>query len=459
MPIRINTLRQAHEFLASRVNFERQLAGPVESGDIHLERMRHLLERLGHPQDRLPAVHLAGTKGKGSTAVMIARVLEAAGVRTALFTSPHLQTFEERLTVNGRPPTGAELASLVDRVAQVTADLDRLPGQLGPTYFEIATALGWLYFLDQRAELVVLEVGLGGRLDSTNLCQPLVSVITPIGLDHTRQLGETIAAIAREKAGIIRAAVPVVSGALHPDASRVIADTCAERGAPLFQLDRDFDCKWHPGTVATQPGDTPAPDHLDVRWGSREWVRLPLALHGEHQACNAAQAVVALELLRERGWIIPDAALRRGLREVHWPGRIEVLSRRPVVILDAAHNVPAIEALVATLTARFPARQRVLLFAASRDKDVAGMLHRILPIFDHVIFTEFSRNPRAQAADELAQMAREQGRPNCEVISEIHQAWSRARSLATAEDLVCVTGSFFTIGELRPQLLAELGAS
>ena len=240
MPIRITTLRQAHEFLASRVNFERQLAGPVESGDIHLERMRHLLERLGHPQDRLPAVHLAGTKGKGSTAVMIARVLEAAGVRTALFTSPHLQTFEERLTVNGRPPTGAELASLVDRVAQVTADLDRLPGQLGPTYFEIATALGWLYFLDQRAELVVLEVGLGGRLDSTNLCQPLVSVITPIGLDHTRQLGETIAAIAREKAGIIRTGVPVVSGALHPDASRVIADTCAERGAPLFQLDRDF---------------------------------------------------------------------------------------------------------------------------------------------------------------------------------------------------------------------------
>ncbi|MFM8288951.1 MAG: bifunctional folylpolyglutamate synthase/dihydrofolate synthase [Planctomycetaceae bacterium] len=459
MPIRITTPRQAHEFLASRVNFERQLAGPVESGDLNLERMRHLLDRLGNPQDRLPAVHLAGTKGKGSTAVMIARVLEAAGVRTALFTSPHLQTFEERLTVNGRPPTGPELASLVDRVAQVTAQLDLLPGQLGPTYFEIATALGWLYFLEQRAELVVLEVGLGGRLDSTNLCRPLVSLITPIGLDHTRQLGETIPAIAREKAGIIRAGVPVVSGALHPGACRVIADTCAERGAPLFQLKRDFDCTWHPGAVATQPGAPPAPDHLDVRWGSREWTRLPLALHGEHQAGNAAQAVVALELLRERGWTIPDSALRAGLRDVRWPGRIEVLSRRPVIILDAAHNVPAIEALAATLTARFPARQRVLLFAASRDKDVAGMLQRILPACDRIVFTEFTRNPRALAADELAQMARAQGRSDCEVIADIHQAWSHARSLATAEDLVCVTGSFFTIGELRPQILADLGVA
>ncbi|MFM7162970.1 MAG: bifunctional folylpolyglutamate synthase/dihydrofolate synthase, partial [Planctomycetaceae bacterium] len=294
---------------------------------------------------------------------------------------------------------------------------------------------------------------------STNLCRPLVSLITPIGLDHTRQLGETIPAIAREKAGIIRAGVPVVSGALHPDACRVIADTCAERGAPLLQLKRDFDCTWHPGAVATQPGAPPAPDHLDVRWGSREWTRLPLALHGEHQAGNAAQAVVALELLRERGWTIPDSALRAGLRDVRWPGRIEVLSRRPVIILDAAHNVPAIEALAATLTARFPARQRVLLFAASRDKDVAGMLQRILPACDRIVFTEFTRNPRALAADELAQMARAQGRSDCEVIADIHQAWSHARILATAEDLVCVTGSFFTIGELRPQILADLGVA
>jgi len=219
-------------------------------------------------------------------------------------------------------------------------------------------------------------------------------------------------------------------------------------------LTRDFDATWQPGTPPATWGETPGPDRFDVHWGDQVWRGLPLPLFGAHQARNASQAVVALELLHRQGWPISPQALHAGLQRVQWPGRIEVVAQRPVVVLDAAHNVPAVEALVETLQARFRARRRILIFAASRDKDVAGMLRQLLPAFDHVLLAEFAHNPRAQPVDELAQLARSLGRTDCEAPGRLADAWTRARTLATPDDLICVTGSFFTIGELRPHLTA-----
>lgn len=460
---RITTYEQALEFLYTRVNYERQAATQFSVGDFKLDRMRHLLRRLGDPHESIPAVHVAGTKGKGSTAAMTSRILSAAGLRTGLFTSPHISAFEERLTVDGQPPDAAHFVELVNTVAQVVTELDEEPGHLGPTYFEIATALGWLYFSQKQAQCVVLEVGMGGRLDSTNLCRPAVCIITSISRDHTRQLGTHVEQIAAEKAGIIKPGIPVVSGVLDPRAQGVIERVCAEQTSPLSQLGRDLYWVYHPGGKAAaadrrpdSSGDAEGLDTVDVSTARKSWTDLPLRLMGEHQSRNAALAVMAIELLRQQGWSIPDTAIREGLDRVQWAGRIEVLGRQPTVIVDGAHNWAATAALVETLDRRFRARRRILVFASSRDKDVSGMLRQLLPRFDTVILTAFHNNPRNLPAPELAQLARSLSPRLVHVAADTAAAWKLARRFATPADLICVTGSFFIAAELREQILDEV---
>jgi dihydrofolate synthase/folylpolyglutamate synthase len=437
---------QAIEYLFSRVNFER-LAGTLYSADdFKLDRMREFLRRLGDPHECIPAVHIAGTKGKGSTAAFLSSILTTAGVRTGLFTSPHISAFEERLAVDGVHPTESELAALVNSVSEVVSTLDETPGRMSPTYFEIATALAWKYFRQRDAEMAVLEVGMGGRLDATNVCRPAVTLITTISRDHTRHLGSRIDQIAREKAGIVKPGIPLVSGVTAPEARKVIAEVCGEQGAPLRQLGQDFDFRYHP------PGqDTGA--LVTVHTPRETWPELPLPLLGEHQAANAAVAIAALEVLVDQGWDVTPQAVRYGLRRVRWPGRIEIVGRRPTVIIDAAHNWAAVAALLKTLDESCPARRRVLIFAATRDKDVCGMLRQLLPRFDTVVLTTFQNNPRNVPIEELQRLARMLGDQPLHTASDPASAWKLARRLVGPADLICITGSFFIAAELRELIL------
>lgn len=446
--MQVDNYEQAIEFLYSRVNFERLSGTQYTVDDFKLDRMRSLLRRLGDPHESIPAVHIAGTKGKGSTAALTAQILSAAGIRTGLFTSPHISAFEERMAVDGIIPGKRELARLVKEVAGVVADLDKTPGQMSPTYFEIATAMAWLYFREQRAEIAVLEVGMGGRLDATNVCRPAVCILTTISRDHTRQLGSRLEQIAREKAGIIKRQVPVVSGVTADPARAVVAEACREHAAPLFELGRDFDYRYTAPVIGAMP-DRSSCATVSVRTSRTTWPDLVLPLVGEHQARNLATAVAAVERLQAQGFPIPDAAVRAGLEQLRWPGRIEVVGREPTIIIDTAHNWEAVAALLRTLDESFPARRRVLVFAATRDKDYCGMLRQLLPRFDTVVVTCFQNNPRHVPVETLVHAAQSMTDRPLHAAADPAAAWKLARRFATPADLICVTGSFFIAAELR----------
>jgi dihydrofolate synthase/folylpolyglutamate synthase len=448
---------EAVGYLYARIDYERSHVMPYGARDFKLDRMRELLDRLGRPHERIPIVHVAGTKGKGSTSAMIAAVLSASGHRTGLFTSPHLQCVEERMRVDGQNCTPAELIELVRQVRVHADSMDaeaaagRGPG--GPTYFELTTAMALVHFVEQRVNAAVLEVGLGGRLDSTNVCQPEVAVITSISFDHTRQLGNTLSSIAWEKAGIVKQGVPTVSGVVDEEPRRVIAAVCDERHSRLVQLGRDFRFTYRPPHQLERAASCGQLDYEDVRAGhQRSLTGLDLRLLGRHQAANAAVAIAAITELKDKGWPIPDAALVQGLANVSWPARVEVVGRQPTVVIDAAHNVASIDALVSTLEESFAAPRRILIFATTRDKDVRGMLERLLPHFDVVVLTRYMNNPRNVPAEELRDLAAELGRSDCQTTADSAAAWELVRQMARPDDLICVTGSFFLAAEMRVQI-------
>lgn len=451
----------ALQFLYERVNYERWLSGPSYDREFKLDRMRELLDRLGNPHQGLAIVHVAGTKGKGSTAAMIGAVLTAAGCKTGLFTSPHLDRVEERMAINGQPCTSEEFVDLVERMMPIVQAMDRAaaardPAEIGPTYFEITTAMALLHFVQQHVELAVLEVGLGGRLDSTNVCHPKVSVITSISFDHIKQLGNTLEAIAREKAGIIKPGVPVVSGVIDSEPQKVIRQVCWEQGCRLIELGHDFEFTYQaPRELESSPllGSMSFTSNAPGR--ERTCQALPLKLLGRHQAANAAVAMAVLAELAENGWTISDQALRMGLAEVNWPARVEVVSRRPVVVVDAAHNLASIDALVRVLDESFSARRRLLIFATTQEKDLRGMLTRLAGHFDHVVLTRYINNPRGVPAEELASLAWELTGQRYQVCRDPATAWDEICRRATPEDLIVITGSFFIATEMRHEIHAR----
>jgi dihydrofolate synthase/folylpolyglutamate synthase len=436
---------QAVAWWYSFVNYEVRTPQP---DDLKLDRMRDLLRRLGEPHRRLRLLHVAGSKGKGSTSAMLDAVLHRAGYRTGLFTSPHLCRVEERFQVGGEPIRAAELTALLDEVCAAMAAGPRLE----PTFFEIATAVGFLHFVRRRADVAVVEVGLGGRFDSTNVCRPAVALITSISYDHTQQLGNRLASIAMEKAGIIKPGIPTVSGVTVPEARQVIERTARKRGSSLRQLGVDFRYRYEPGRVTA---DSLRPPRVQVSTWRRTWPVLELGLLGEHQAANAAVALACVELLRERGWQVGDAAVAAGLAGVTWPARLEVVGRRPLAVLDCAHNVASAHALAETLRESFPAGRRLLVFAGSSDKDLAGMLRVLAPHFAHAFLTRYGQNTRSAPAAELADLLRHDGPPTT-VCATAEEAWRAARAAAGPDDLICVTGSVFLAGELRPLMVSAL---
>ncbi|MFM7070447.1 MAG: bifunctional folylpolyglutamate synthase/dihydrofolate synthase [Planctomycetota bacterium] len=462
------------DFLYGRIDYER--TPPPSKREFKLQSMRSLMRRLGDPQDGLRIVHVAGTKGKGSTAAMTAAILRAAGLRTALYTSPHLESITERVAVDGAPCPLDDFRRLAARVRGPVEELDREAEAAGiaaggPTFFDIVTAIAFLRFAESQCDAVVLEVGLGGRLDSTNVCRPDVSVITTISFDHTQQLGNTLALIAGEKAGIIKPGVPTVSGVLPDEPREVIARVARERQSPLFELGRHFHFQrldqaanriayWEtpsaagvgtPSTNVTDSANAANAAHA-LTLGSLE---ATVKLRGDHQALNAAVAIAAIHRLREAGWRIGDDAIQTGLASVVCPARIEQVADHPIVILDAAHNVASIEALIETLNQDHADRPRVAVFAVNRDKDVPGILRRLLAAFPHIILTQFHNNPRVLPVDELASLARELTRslgtatPRIEIARDTAAALQTARAATPVDGLICVTGSFFLAAEAR----------
>ncbi|MCI0641487.1 MAG: bifunctional folylpolyglutamate synthase/dihydrofolate synthase [Gemmataceae bacterium] len=446
------TYEQALQFWFGRVNFE--VKSPKAS-DLKLDRMRALLARLGDPHERLRIVHVAGSKGKGSTSAMLASILRQAGFRTGLFTSPHLEHVEERVQVDGVSIARAELAERMAQIARAARSGDD-PLEPTLTFFEIATALGFLHFVDQQVDMAVLEVGLGGRFDSTNVCRPLCAVLTSISFDHTQQLGETLVKIAGEKAGIIKTGVPALSGVRSSEARAVIEETCRLRNAPLREIERDFSFLYQPARINGEPYSA---SKVRVRTWRGDWPEMELGLIGEHQARNAAVATAIVEVLREQGLTISTEAVAAGLAGVQWPARLEIVGRRPLVVLDCAHNVASAEALVRALDTSFalrPGGRRLLVFAGNKDKDLAGMLEVLMPNFYHVFLTRFTNSPRSVPPEDLAALLEEMGVANrATICPDAAGCWETVRGFAHTDDLICITGSVFLAGQMRPLLVGD----
>ena len=453
------TRATALAWLDRRLNFERAVPTTVLPGTFGLTRVRRLLAAVGDPHTRFPVVHVAGTKGKGSTVAMLSAVLQAAGQRVGRYMSPHVDAIEERICVGGRPISAADLVRAFDVVMPAVDAMDRAAsrrGGRGPTWFEVMTAVAFVHFAKARVDLAVLETGLGGRLDATNISRPVLSIITSISLDHMQLLGSTISRIAAEKAGIIKRGCPVLSAAIDPAARRVIVATAARRRAPLFELGRDFKATYLP----PEPDDPLAPGSVAVTFPRESRTAplvvplvVPLGMPGPHQAINATLAMVAARSLTSLGIRVTDQAMMKGITGVRLPARVERIGERPLVILDAAHNVASMASLVATLAPAAKAFQpRVLLFAASADKQIEEMLALARGCFEHVVITRYATNPRAATVSRLMEACTLAGLPSPHVAAAPAEALRVARSLATTRGLVCVAGSFFLAAEIRAVL-------
>jgi dihydrofolate synthase/folylpolyglutamate synthase len=441
-----------------RINYERSAHVPYGQRHLKLDRMRQLLTRLGQPDAGLKIIHVAGTKGKGSTSAMIAAMLTAAGFRTGVFSSPHLNKIEERFAVDGQPATGAELVALVDRLRSVVKCMDdeafaEGDGKGGPTYFDITTAMALVHFVERQVDAAVLEVGLGGRLDSTNVCLPAASVITSISFDHTKQLGNTLAAIAREKAGIIKPGVPVISGVTEPEPRGVIAEVAREHGCRLIQFGADYKFEYY---SPTDWGFGAIDFDYRVPGQALRLQRTPLRMRGPHQAVNAAVALATVAELRHQGWCVSIDAMRRGLAEAVLSGRVEIVEGDPTVVLDTAHNSASARALVESLAELPLATRRTLVLSVSHDKDVRAIVHALTPHFDRFLITQYQENPRAIAAENLAGLVAS-ATPHGEIIvcHTPHAAWDHIRRTAIAGERVCISGSFYLAAEMRPLLLVS----
>lgn len=449
-----------------------------------LERINELLNRLGNPHHNLRYLHIGGTNGKGSTAAMIASVLKACGYRAGLYTSPYLVSFTNRFSVDGEDISPRELVELVNRVRPLVEQVARDPRLGQPTEFEVVTALAFLYFARLRPDLVVLEVGLGGRLDATNVITPLVSIITNISLEHTRVLGNSIESIAGEKAGIIKPGVPVVTAAAYPAALKVIFETCRERGAPGYRVVPDevsSSVRDEAGSPARDEAGSPTRDEVSspgwsgickfserklIPLGQRfcyqglDWhlQGLTIPLRGEHQVVNASTALAGLELLTRQGFVFSEGGLRTGLKNTCWPGRLEVMGKSPPVVLDGAHNPAAMEQLARSITEHFRYRRLVLVLGILKDKDQEAMFKHILPLAHRLVLTRPAYG-RAASPEELAGSKALAAYYSCpvQIESTVGGAVEAALKLAGEMDLVLIAGSLYTVSEAREYWLKYKG--
>jgi dihydrofolate synthase/folylpolyglutamate synthase len=429
--------------LLTLVDHERTtLAGPRQKVIYDLSRMEALLERLGEPQGQAGTVHVAGTKGKGSTAAFCDAALHAAGYRTGFYSSPHLHSFRERIRRDTRPVTKAQFTGLVEEVWPHLEWVSERSGLGRVTLFEMMTGMGFHCFAREGVDLQTIEVGLGGRLDATNVVCPDVAVITSVSRDHTAILGDSLAQIAGEKAGIIKPGAVVVVAPQSPEVLSVIDAVCRRMKARPVHVGRDV--TWE-GGASDSEGQC-----LRVR-GRLDEYELRIPLLGSYQMENAATAVAALEVLREQGRDIPAGAIRRGFADTVWPCRMEVLSRSPLVVADGAHNLYSMDALLESLPRYLSYRRLVLVAGFSRDKSVAEMVRRLAEA-GPLVFATGSRHPRSLAPNAVAARFQALGTAAVEAPTPA-QALAEALEVAGPEDLVLATGSLFLAAEVREAML------
>ena len=428
---------QAEEYLNSFTNYE-QIPGITYAGaGYSLGHVEELLGRMGNPQLAARTIHVAGTKGKGSVAAMIAQVLSASGCRTGLYTSPHFHTLRERISIDGSLIPKAEFATAMDGIKPFTESIKQDTSFRQLTYFEVLTALAFAYFQKRRLDFQVLEVGLGGRLDATNVvANPAVCVITPISLDHTQLLGNTLEEIAREKAGIIKSGCWAIISPQPPKAAVVIAQTCRQKKAKVVQVGKDV--TWHKVSTNLQS------QSLEIDGRTRSY-QVSIPLLGDFQLENAATAVAALEILSSDGFDISAASIGQGLANVRWPGRFQILRQQPTVVIDGAHNVASMRRLVDNIKAYFPGKRILLVFGTSCDKDIPGIINELASLSPQVIVTQASHS-RAAPLAALATEFRKRG-IEPETRRTITEAISRALSSADETDAICITGSLFVVAE------------
>ena len=430
----------AVDYVLSFADYERLSRSAVV---FDLCRIEALLKRIGNPHLTAKSVHVAGTKGKGSTSAMVASVLTASGYRTGLYTSPHLHTIRERIKVDGRLISEGEFAALVEGLKPDIEHINRF-GALGElTTFEILTALAFVYFNERAVDFQVLETGLGGRLDATNVVKPEVCVVTSISLDHTEVLGETIAQIAAEKAGIIKLGSKVVCAPQKAEAATVIEKVCRDRGASLIKIGEEI--TWR----KTKINESGQSFHLK---GTRDEYDLTIPLLGEHQLENAAAAVAALEIARDQAPGISAKSIATGLSQVYWPGRLQVLQRSPLFIVDGAHNADSASRLREALKQYFEFDDVILIVGTSQEKDISGIVAELSSLTSHVIVTRSAHPRAATTATLVSEFSKWDVDP--EATEDIASAVSLALTKAKPGDLVCATGSLFVVSEVMEHFRA-----
>lgn len=431
-----NTYEQAIDWIHARLRLG------IKPG---LTRMEWMLEKLDHPERRIKTIHVGGTNGKGSTVTFLRSILESAGYRVGTFTSPYFEQFNERISKNGQPISDQELIELTNVIKPLADELDKT--ELGgPTEFEVITAMSIYYFAKMSpVDVIIYEVGLGGRFDSTNVIHPLLSIITSIGLDHTAILGDTYEEIAFEKAGIIKNGVSVITGVKQPEALEVIRNKATELKSPMYQLGEDF---FTNSRTSLKNGE-----QFSFSSMFNKIELLETSMIGSHQVDNAALAVMASQiLLNYYSFIIEDEHIRNGLKKAYWPGRLEILSDRPYVLIDGAHNEEGINALVSEIKSRFADKKINILFAALKDKKLDKMIATLEEVADELTFTTFDF-PRAAKAEEMMEVSKNNA--NHTVTSNFQEFIEHKLNELEENEIFLVTGSLYFLSEAKP-VIAKL---
>jgi len=433
------TYDEALAYLTGLINHERVLPHKYSDATFNLEGMKKLLEALGSPH-QMPCAHIAGTKGKGSTSTILASILRNHGLKTGLYTSPHVLAWEERISVNGVWISKGQMRTLISRIRPVVDKLKKASHTASPTFFEALTAIAWLHFRSQSADFAVMETGLGGRLDATNVAYPVACGITRIDYDHVNLLGDTLEKIAKEKAGIIKEGISVVSSAQAKEAEEAIRARAAKLSAPIWFVGKDIE------VTQIEPMGLGVSFSLRTPWFGFNDLFVPLL--GEHQALNAALAIALAKLVSDaRHFSLHEESVRRGLRQTKLPARAEVVSSHPLIVIDGGHNAAAARALMSALGNSLSYERRIIVLGIMKDKDIAAVLKELSDV-EHIVATAVDY-PRATPLDELAELARIHTKATVTEVEGPVKAFEAALSLARPTDLVCVTGSLYLAGEIR----------
>jgi dihydrofolate synthase/folylpolyglutamate synthase len=439
----IETYDQALDFIYSKIDFSFTKQQRYSEEVFNLDRMRTFMRLLGDPQKTYKTVHVAGTKGKGSISAMIASVLNVSGYRTGFYSSPHMTDYTERIQVNSEPIPPDEFVRIINQIYPIIQEIN------GLTTFEITTAVAFQYFKDLQIDLGVIEVGLGGRLDATNIIDPEVSVIASISLDHMGILGNTLEAIAGEKGGIIKKNIPVVVSPQRASVITVFEQLAQEKKAQLIKTGEIIEFTDRKSDLVNQEFNIVYPLSIlnDKKSPLKETIQLSIPLLGKHQMENAGTAFCALKVLQEKGYTIPDQSIQKGFQTVYWPGRFEFLRKKPYLIIDAAHNNESSQRLVETVQELFPDKRIILIFGASEDKDIKGMLGNFSKIARLIILTK-STHPRA-AEPEIIQQSLHTFSCDTIIIEDIQKALEYALGRNQKEDIILASGSVFIAAAIR----------